>query len=65
MSIIDIFELPGLVVTESFSIGWKRALLLLEEESEKAQFYEDTANNRGIQVKAFTDKEPALQWLKT
>lgn len=65
LSVIDVYDTPGLVIKENFGRRWKRALLVSEDEIDKARFFEDTANNRGVLVKIFTEEKEALDWLIT
>ena len=65
LSIIDVYETPGQVIKQEFNHSWKRAVLVGEEQMEKAQFFEDAAINRGVKVKVFTAKDKAIEWLKS
>jgi len=64
LSIADLYETPAMVLQEEFDRTWKRAVVV-KEGSDKTDFYETTASNRGISIKVFTHKNEALAWLKT
>lgn len=61
-SITELYFLPEKMVQKGFDRTWKRAIVA-NERFKEAEFYEDTANNRGIKVKVFTSMEDALKWL--
>lgn len=61
-SITDLYYLPSKVAAKGFDRTWKRAIIV-KELFEEVEFYEDTANNQGVQVKVFTKIEDALKWL--
>ncbi len=65
LSIIDIYETPGLVIKGELNHSWKRAVLFDAKHMENAQFYEDAANNRGVKVKIFNEEGKAIEWLKS
>lgn len=66
LSIFDIYELPGLVITEGFDHRWRRAFLAAPTaDPEKVDFFELVGSNRGLSVRMFTDYDKAIQWLTT
>ncbi|MHC4207156.1 MAG: hypothetical protein ACYSTT_21080 [Planctomycetota bacterium] len=66
LSVFDIYELPGLVVTEGFDIRWRRAFLMVPTTNlDKIDFFELVASNRGMSVRMFTDYDKAIEWLTT
>lgn len=53
-------DLPAL----GFPPGYRLAVLLLDEAASRAaQFAEDVAFNRGIGLRVFREREPAVAWL--
>jgi len=45
--------------------GIKTAILESEDQSKFANFFETTANNAGLGIKCFFDREKALAWLQS
>lgn len=67
-SIVDLFHLPtrhdDFLVTIGQNIHQlKRAILVDASHVEQGKFFEDVAVNRGQNVKIFTDRSFALEWL--
>ena len=65
LSVADLFDLPKLLSVEEFNRSWKRAVFVGENRFEEFKFYETTAINKGLQVKVFTEKSMAIEWLRT
>jgi hypothetical protein len=66
LSIFDLYELPGMIVTEGFDIRWRRAILLAPTaDLDKMDFFDLVASNRGLIVRLFTDYDKAIEWLRT
>ncbi len=64
LSIADLYQCPGIVITEGFDRRWRRAILLAPTaDLDHLGFYELAATNRGLAVKLFTDVDKAIQWL--
>ena len=64
LSIIDVFELPSVVVSEDFNRTWRRAVLLPPESTINKSFFENVNSNRGVEEKIFTDYLEAIAWLQ-
>jgi hypothetical protein len=64
-SIIDLYLLADAVAVSGIPHTLKEAILLpsLAASSENVKFWETTCFNRGIRVRIFTDRQPALDWL--
>jgi hypothetical protein len=68
LSIFEIYELVGLIITEGFGRQWRRAVLLAPTtnlDKDKQDFFETVAFNRAVTAKMFTDIDKAIQWLTT
>ena len=66
LSVVDLYEIPDLIVTGGFDRRWRRAMLLgSAADLHKLSFFELVASNRGITVRLFTEVDKAIQWLHT
>jgi hypothetical protein len=63
LSTTDIYELGSAVAAEPALLGEKIALLVSPEEKVNADFFATVSQNRGAEVRAFTDFETAITWL--
>jgi hypothetical protein len=61
----ELYEASKLVITEEFDRSWVRAILVKEENLDKANFYETVLRNKGVKVKVFTNIYKAKRWLVT
>ncbi|MFA5322995.1 MAG: hypothetical protein WC373_10015 [Smithella sp.] len=67
LSTIDIFNIPGEWESSEANQGSVLALVVQKNaKSQKdAQFYENACVNRGWRVRIFTQRNDAIEWLKT
>jgi hypothetical protein len=64
LSTYEIFELGVTVAAEPTLRGGKKlAFLVPPEEKVNAEFFENVSQNRGANLRAFTDFETAITWL--
>ena len=65
MPIVDIFKMPDMFNTLRLPHRTKIAVLLPSDPANmhKYTFFDDTANNRGFQVRLFREPSAALGWL--
>lgn len=64
-SLFDLYALVDVLLASGIAQTLKEAILFSEmtEAAEKVKFWETTCLNRGIQVRIFTDRQSALEWL--
>ena len=65
-SLIDLYRLPDLYQELGLARGSKGAVVLPVADAkaeEDTRFYETVCRNRGWNVKAFTDRQAAIDWL--
>ena len=64
-SVIDLYGLIGLFDQLNISIDSKEAVLMksLQNSAKEIEFYETACRNRGFNVKLFTNRDEALDWL--
>lgn len=63
LSIVDLYMTAEKVISKELDRSWRRAIVV-DVDSEKAEFYETTAHNRGLSIRIFNDIDEALKWLK-
>lgn len=65
-SIVDLYYLVDVVVATGFAHKIKEAVVTsdLTDPPENVRFWETTARNRGIEVRAFTERAAAIAWLR-
>lgn len=61
-SITDLYYASAEAIVGEFDRSWKRALVL-KEKTKETEFYEITANNKGLTLKIFDNYNEALEWL--
>ena len=65
-SVVDLYNLPTLYEEQGLERGSKGAVVLPTANAkvaEDARFHETVCLNRGWQVKVFTDRQEAIDWL--
>lgn len=64
-SVVDLYGLISLYESVGLQLNMKEALLLpsLKSPKEDVEFYETACLNKGFNVKVFSYKEKALEWL--
>lgn len=62
LSTVELYYLPRMAVKGAFNHSWKRAILL-NERNRDVDFYEITAINQSLNIKVFTDRDEAIEWL--
>jgi len=62
-SSIEIINIPGIFHAAGLDISRRRAIIV-PNNLEDYRFFETVANNRGFNVKLFTDLNEAMNWLK-
>jgi DNA-binding response OmpR family regulator len=66
LSISDIYDLAFELLKYGETFRRKTAVLVrADQDVDKATFFENTAQNRGFEVKTFTDFEKAIIWLSS
>lgn len=63
LSAAQIFEIAHSVAAEPAFARRKVCLLVPKKDDLDAAFFETVSRNRGADVRAFTDFEPAISWL--
>jgi hypothetical protein len=66
-SVTDLYFLISAYESAGLNYGLKEALLLpmMQSPAEEVKFYEIACHNRGYKVKIFTEKQDALNWLRS
>lgn len=64
-SLFDLYALVDVLLASGIAHTLKEAVLLptITETAEKVRFWETTCLNRGIEVRTFTDRQRAIEWL--
>ncbi len=64
LATVDIYYLPGMLDAAGLDRSWKRAIIATNQ-LEDYRFFETVARNRGYQVRVFTEKNKAMNWLRS
>jgi hypothetical protein len=64
MTIGEIFEWHTTLIKDGLNRKLKRAIVTTEQYLEDVRFYENVGENMGYRVKAFTEFDDAINWLK-
>lgn len=66
LSTIDIYDLPKTFMKQGLEL-WSRVAVIVSSKSRKNEdfsFFETVSHNMGYNVRLFTNKDKALEWLK-
>lgn len=65
-SVTNLYRLADEIIAANVGTGFQEAVILPEAalSAELAAFWETTCLNRGLNVRAFTDRASAIKWLK-